>query len=195
MNDDDIIREFIGGCLALHGFREDCPACVAYRDANAALDRLVNDPRPRFCPHCGTSDYPWNCPTACPDSMTRLRAAEAERDALKESNHGRLVAAWDDLASLRDQLQGRFEQIAELEARAEAAEAEVARLRECVQVLEDDHEGENRELQLLNRVEAAEAALRDAQTERDKFRQRAEGIWNFLGPEGQDALIESGWHP
>ena len=43
--------------------------------------------------------------------------------------------------------------------------------------------------------EDAEAALRDATAERDKFRQRAEGIWNFLGPEGQDALIESGWHP
>jgi hypothetical protein len=37
----DIVREWIGGCLALHGFREDCPACVAYRDANAALDSLV----------------------------------------------------------------------------------------------------------------------------------------------------------
>ena len=41
VTDADLVREFIGGCLALHGFREDCPACVAYRDANAALDRLV----------------------------------------------------------------------------------------------------------------------------------------------------------
>jgi hypothetical protein len=38
---EQIVREWIGGCLALHGFREDCRACVAYRDANAALDALV----------------------------------------------------------------------------------------------------------------------------------------------------------
>lgn len=37
------VRDWIGGCLALHGFREDCPACVAYRDANAALDSLVGE--------------------------------------------------------------------------------------------------------------------------------------------------------
>ena len=52
-----VVREFIGGCLALHGFREDCPACVAYRKAHAALDRLA----------------------------ARLATAEAERDRLREA--------------------------------------------------------------------------------------------------------------
>ena len=45
------------------------------------------------------------------------------------------------------------------------------------------------------RADVAIARAEAAEAERDKFRQRAEGIWNFLGPEGQDALIESGWHP
>lgn len=51
----------------------------------------------------------------------------------------------------------------------------------------------------LDRLVAAVAALEherdEARAEVERFRQRAEGIWNFLGPEGQNALIESGWHP
>ena len=35
------IREALGGCLALHGFREDCPACVQWGEAEAALDRVA----------------------------------------------------------------------------------------------------------------------------------------------------------
>lgn len=44
-------------------------------------------------------------------------------------------------------------------------------------------------------LQAAEAERDEALAETERFRQRASGIWNFLGPEGQDALIESGWHP
>lgn len=67
--------------------------------------------------------------------LDALAAAEAEREALKASNHGRLIAAWDDIASLRDQLHGRFEQIDELNSRAEAAEADNARLRAALETL------------------------------------------------------------
>jgi len=76
-------------------------------------DELRSQPEPHLpaCPYCHI------------ELVERAEAAEAERDALKESNHGRLVAAWDDLASLRDQLQGRFEQIAELEAERDAIQA------------------------------------------------------------------------
>lgn len=40
--DVQTIREAIGGCLALHGYRDDCPACVAYAHAHAALDSLAD---------------------------------------------------------------------------------------------------------------------------------------------------------
>ena len=75
---------------------------------------------------------------------SKAKAAEAERDHWKQQTQTGLL--WRE--------------------RCEAAEAEVARLRECVQVLEDDHEGENRELQLLNRAEAAEAECKSLAAER-----------------------------
>jgi hypothetical protein len=112
-------------------------------------------------------------------------------------SRGRFVPALDRLVNERDEALARLSSIGgyegysnawdELERRAEAAEAEVARLTDILYMAGTER--------MLARAVAAEAALRDAQTERDKFRQRAEGIWNFLGPEGQDALIESGWHP
>ena len=63
----------------------------------------------------------------------------------------RLVAERDEALAKADRLTSRG--IEDLRFSLEAAEAEVARLRECVQVLEDDHEGENRELRLREALE------------------------------------------
>jgi len=37
----EIVRERMGVCLALHGDRADCPACISHRIGETALDALV----------------------------------------------------------------------------------------------------------------------------------------------------------
>src|SRR5438132_596687 len=79
----DALQELRAAVPALHygkvvGSHNTLRWALALERASKALS-LVSETslgKQRFCPECGYSDWPENCPTACPNSLTSLHSEE-----------------------------------------------------------------------------------------------------------------------